>query len=83
MTDNVASLFGGPTGQREVNQFCIDALEAMLQKAKAGEVIGVAMACMYHDGLAAYEMGGMIGGYPMLGALEITKMAVIQCMHDE
>ena len=40
---NVESLFGGPTGEREVSSACVEGLEYLLERARNGEVIGFAV----------------------------------------
>jgi hypothetical protein len=79
---NVKSIFGGPTGLPEPNQMAIDALELILAKAQAGEVIGVVIAALHHDGMAGFQIGGMVGGYSMIGAIEMAKVDLIAGMME-
>lgn len=74
----VASLFGGPTGAPEPNTSCIAALEELLEKAKAGEVVGVAVACLHYDRLASYHIAGQVGGYGIIGAIESAKVDLLE-----
>lgn len=80
---NVASLFGGPVGQREPNETCIETLEEWLEMARAGEIVGVAMAGLSFDGTARYGVGGRVGGYGIVGALEIAKTDIVELLRDE
>lgn len=77
---NVKALYGGPTGEPEPNDFAIAALTEALERAKAGEVIGVVVAFLHHDGLSSWRTGGMVGGYSLLGALEIAKADLIEAL---
>lgn len=74
----VVAIHGGPTGEPEPNEQAIAVLESYLEMARSGEIIGVALAALCADGLARYSLGGFIGGYSMIGALEICKMDVMQ-----
>ena len=52
---NVESLFGGPTGEREVSSACVEGLEYLLERARNGEVIGFAASYLNADGTAYYR----------------------------
>lgn len=41
MSAEVKHIFGGPTGQREVNALAVHEAEALLEAVNAGEVIGL------------------------------------------
>lgn len=79
---NVKSLYGGPTGMPERNDQTIEVLRDLLAKAEAGEVIGAVVAVLYHDGLAGFQIGGMIGGYSLLGAVEMAKSDLIEVLRQ-
>ena len=55
----------------------VNHLESMLELAKAGKVLGVAMVPLFNDNSAAYSLAGNIGGYGMLGAMECLKIHII------
>lgn len=74
---NVASMFGGPTGIRTRNESVIEVLRELLEKAEAGEIVGVITAQIYHDGLSGFRIGGLVGSYSMVGALEMAKADLI------
>ena len=65
----VKSLFGGPTGEKQVNDNVVFVIEDLLQRAKAGEIIGITAAYIDEDGTAAYSFGGLTHGYGILGAM--------------
>lgn len=79
---NVKSIYGGPTGLPEPNDMAIEVLRDMLAKAEAGEVIGVIIAALHHDGLAGFQIGGMVGGYSLLGAVELAKADLIEALQQ-
>lgn len=83
MSENVKSLFGGPSGQREASDACIATLETWLEMARSGEIVGVAISGLSYDNLARYAVGGRVGGYSMIGALEMAKTALIEVNRDE
>lgn len=72
-TSNVVAIHGGLTGLPEPNDNCIATLERWLEMARAGEIIGFAGAALHHDGLSQYAISGFIGGYSVLGAVEMAK----------
>lgn len=79
----VVSLFGGPTGERQVSAACVETLEELLVRARSGEIIGVACACLHHDRLGSYLVGGMIGDYALLGALDCAKSEIVDLVRSE
>lgn len=74
----VVSLTGGLTHQREVVPNCVSVLEDLLERARAGEIVGVAVAGLYYDATAAYWVGGRVGGYGMIGALEMIRADLVE-----
>lgn len=77
MAEKVTALFGGHTGVPQPDQNCIEVLENLLEKARGGEVIAVAIAAKHHDGLATANHGGKVAGYALIGALEAIKASLI------
>lgn len=77
MSNNVASLFGGPVGTREPNETCVRTLEEWLERARAGEVVGVAIAGLCFDHTACWSASGTVGGYALVGAMEVAKAEVL------
>jgi hypothetical protein len=73
VSDNVTAIYGGATGEREVSDACVDLLEDLLERAKSGEVVGFSGACLGHDNVATFAIGGRCGGVGMVGALEACK----------
>jgi len=65
----VVSLCGGPTGVLEPNATLVAALEAALEAARSGEIVGGVFAFEHFDGTAGFRLAGMCGGFVMLGAL--------------
>ena len=79
---NVVSLNGGPRGVREVNEAVVSVLERWLEAARSGEVIGVAIALLDYDGCGRWAVAGTVGGYSMLGALEVARADLLEVMRD-
>ena len=75
---NVKSMFGGPTGEPEPCQATIDVLEEYLELARSGEVIGIVLAGLHKDRLATFRLGGKLGAYSILGAVEIMKHRLVE-----
>lgn len=75
---NVVSVFGGPTGERAVNAALVECLERWLEMARSGEAIGMAGALLHCDGLASYSVAGSVGGYGMIGALEVARLELVE-----
>lgn len=82
MSENVKSLFGGPIGVFEVNEMAIRVLTEALEKAKSGEIVGVSMAMLHHDGRSSWQSGGLIGCHSVLGALEMAKADIIGLLQE-
>lgn len=72
MTKNIVSLNGAPVeGQTtEPSEYVIETLEDMLERAKSGKLIGVAIVGMENDGATPYMLVGKVGGFGMVGALQ-------------
>lgn len=74
----VVSIFGGPTGEPRPSEACIQCLERLLEMAKAGEITGVAAASVHHDGTASFDVSGFVGGYSLMGALEMARSSLVE-----
>lgn len=55
--------------ERSQNEDCVTCLEGLLQKARDGEVCGVAVAVQYSDRSNGETVGGFIWNRPMVGSL--------------
>lgn len=77
MSDNVVSLNGKPSGNREVSQVCVDTLRDLLERAEAGELVGVGLAARYENGEASYHVAGHVGGFSMSGALDMVRAELV------
>lgn len=73
----VIALNGGPTGLPEINQAAVSALEEWLEAARSGQIVGLVMVGLGHDAKAQWEIAGMVGGYGMIGALDIAKSDLV------
>lgn len=69
----VVSLNGGPTGVREVNEDLVEALRRALEAAESGEYVGGAMCFLVFDTAVQMEMAGKVGGYSLLGGINVLR----------
>jgi hypothetical protein len=51
------------------NEICVATLEEALAQARAGGIVGVALARLHNDGCGSFSLSGKVGGYSMLGAV--------------
>lgn len=77
---NVVSLNGGPTGLPSPNQNAIRVLKDALEKAEAGEIIGVFLGMQHCDGSGSWSLGGFVSSYSLLGAVEVARADLVR-MH--
>lgn len=77
MAGNVVGLNGRPAGSMEPVETCVNALRDLLERAEAGELIGVALAGLHHDGDASYHVAGRVSGFGLQGALEVAKAKLV------
>lgn len=83
MTSNVKSLFGGRTWQPQPNENAIAALSELLEMAYSGEIVGVVVAGLCRDGCGLYRIGGQVGGYSLLGAVDVAKDELMDIVRGE
>ena len=55
----VVSLYGDDQDPREASQCVVTVLERQLEKAKAGEIVGVALAFTYFDKSSGHDSAGI------------------------
>lgn len=65
----VLSLFGGVTGQREVDADTVEVLEDLLERAKSGEIVGVVAVNVNFDGTVGRWYAGDVNNHSTVGAL--------------
>ena len=69
---NIVGIHGQPVMQeRRPNDLIIKRLEWLLEAARAGEVVGLASAYVFHDGSSQFTINGVIS-YSMVGALHAS-----------
>jgi hypothetical protein len=83
MTDKVTSLYGDQISTGEPVQSCVNTLRKVFEQAEAGEVVGVALVCLYRDGAGGYHVAGRVGGYSMLGAMEAARADLLDVVRGE
>ena len=84
--DNITPLFGAPDDPDSKAEL-VETLEDLLDRARAGQLIGFAYAGLQDSRLAMHGLAGDVGSYAVPGALEIVKarvaIAIIQCEDEE
>jgi hypothetical protein len=79
---NVKALFGDGVDIGEPNEGCVTMLEELLERAKGGDIVGLACATISAHGLASYSLAGLVGPYGLLGAVEMAKAELLDEMRD-
>ena len=69
----VASLYGGPTGERIPDEDCVDRMRKLLEMAESGEITAVSFACNVHDGSAYWGSCGGVVTLSMVGAMNVLS----------
>jgi hypothetical protein len=77
MSDNVISVFGGAIGKQEPIADCVTCLEKYLEMARSGKIQGVAMVAMDSDNVTEYAIAGHVGGFSVIGALQVVQQHLI------
>ena len=81
MSGIVTSLSGSSViNERGVNDNCVEQLERLLQKARDGEIVGVASAIQYADGSTSWCKAGFLWTNSVIGSLTIL---VHRLMEDD
>ncbi len=81
--ENVVSIEGGvEIFPEKSQQTVVRRLEEVLEMARSGEVVGIALVMVHRDKATSYRLVGLTGGYSMLGGLEVVKMDVINDIRD-
>jgi hypothetical protein len=78
----VVGLFGDVPEPGKPAASCVNALRDLLERAEAGEIVGFAAAAVSGTGNALYMVGGIVGAYGMLGALDMAKADLVSFMRD-
>jgi hypothetical protein len=80
VTQKIVSLTGGPVPDAalEPNAGAIKALEYVLERARAGEVIGVGVIALHADRLSSWRVGGLVGSHSMVGAATMLQAHLVQ-----
>jgi hypothetical protein len=79
MSEKVIGLHGAwrPTPPPEPNESVVSELEQLLESARAGELVGVAIAYQQRDKIGWCYVGAT-GGFGMLGAIEGLKERLLR-----
>lgn len=79
----VLSIYGGPVGEHEVNETCVEQIEEWLEMAKSGQIVGICLVGLGYDNLAQYTIAGKIGGYGLLGATHMVLQELTHAIMSE
>lgn len=70
--------------EKQPDPDCVKAAEMLLERAKAGEIVGVSIVATYSDGAATFWSGGFVGGFSALGALACLQQELVEAaLSDE
>ncbi|GLO70335.1 hypothetical protein MACH17_18520 [Phaeobacter inhibens] len=73
----VTSINGAFVSTGEPNEFAVQSLKDALERAQSGDVIGVGVVMRHADGCGSFSIAGSVGGYSMLGALEMVRSEIV------
>jgi hypothetical protein len=79
---DIRALHGGEVILPTPNESCIAELRRLLDKAEAGEIVGIVCASLHGDKLGSYTFAGMIGPYSLLGAVDMAHHELRERMGD-
>jgi hypothetical protein len=79
----VLSIYGGPVGEHEVNETCVEQMEEWLEMAKSGQIVGICLVGLGYDNLAQYTIAGKIGGYGLVGATHMVLQELTHAIMSE
>jgi len=77
----VYALPGHISGQREVREDVVKALEHLLEEARSGAIIGVIYTAGYFDDMTSYGLSGKINRQA-LGALTLVKADLVDLLRE-
>lgn len=80
MTDNVVQINrnGQIVPSPEASPKLIEFLEKQVERAKAGEIRGMAGAMLERDNTGSYFLAGFTGGFSMVGALDVAHVLLVR-----
>ena len=82
--DNVTAIRGGPIYQRSrPNPHVITMLEDLLERARAGNVIGLVAVDVDEAGLACWHKAGKTGGFSLLGGVAALQSYLSDAANGE
>lgn len=74
----VTAIHGASIPSNEPNPKVIAELEGILEKARSGEITGIAAVSMHADQCVSYVIVGRAGSFSMVGALEQAKADLVE-----
>lgn len=79
---NVVSPWGYAIPEKTVQPDLVKSLEELLEKAKAGEIVGGVLVMGYYDALASYRIVGQVGTYALVGAMTLAARNLEHITND-
>lgn len=78
MSHNVVSLHGEePPQSGKPVAGVVAELERLLEAARAGEIVGLAIVARHASSVVAYSYAGAVKGYALIGGLECVKQELV------
>jgi len=77
---SVTNIHGGlnPQFSTEPNEKLISYLRASLERAEAGETVGMAAIELWRDKTTSWATVGLVGSHSMIGACEMAKLELMR-----
>lgn len=66
----------------EANAICVEALETLLEQARAGEIVGIGATMLHRDNQVSWRVAGVVGGFGMLGALRLIEQDLLEIQRE-
>lgn len=81
---NVVSIDGGDiVDDREPNEHAVGTLENLLELARSGELVGVAVVCSFFDGTGQIVRSGKCDPVPVVGRLHQLAFDILRATADD
>lgn len=80
---NVHSIHGVEIPVGEPNEYCVAVCEDLLERARSGDIVGIAYAVQHSDGGVADRMSGFLQHQPIVGRLFLMAHSLSQMTLDD
>lgn len=80
--ERVVSLHGGPViAEKRPNENIVEKIERLLEQAKSGEIQGVQMIALLHDGCVQHQCAGAVQ-YNVVGMLFAAAQECVKALES-